>query len=174
MRFSSAALLPRPRIRVSCIMSDNGVCYRSERFRPLWCAGLASAHLWTRLHIAQRQGQALHSDHLRGWADQCRYESSVQRTSAAVAAPLKLAYASYQPVTDISRASLPLTTYWFYTSSASSTVCFLAITRMSRCATKSVICVWHCCNPMAGFAFFNVVAGAVNARKGDWFSFISE
>lgn len=100
-------------IRVSRIMTDNGVCYRSKRFRRL-VHRLGLRHLWTKPYTPRTNGKAERfiQTSLREWAYARSYENSEQR--AAHLLPWLHRYNWHRPHASlgyrppISRAPLPL------------------------------------------------------------------
>ncbi len=100
-------------IRVIRIMTDNGVCYRSKRFRRL-VRRLGLRHLWTKPYTPRTNGKAERfiQTSLREWAYACSYDTSKQR--AAHLLPWLHHYNWHRPHASlgyrppISRAPLPL------------------------------------------------------------------
>jgi len=100
-------------IRVSRIMTDNGVCYRSKRFRRL-VRRLGLRHLWTKPYTPRTNGKAERfiQTSLREWAYARSYDTSEQR--AAHLLPWLHHYNWHRPHASldyrppISRAPLPL------------------------------------------------------------------
>jgi transposase InsO family protein len=100
-------------VRITRIMTDNGTCYRSKRFRRL-ARRLGLRHLWTKPYTPRTNGKAERfiQTSLREWAYASSYNSSEQH--AAHLLPWLNHYNWHRPHASlgynppISRAPLPL------------------------------------------------------------------